>query len=306
MDSSGTAVAGADQPTTVVSAVAPSLGILWDNTNWYNQDVRVWKTTGTTVTGDARIGRLPNTSSYILGAGDFNGDGEPDIIINDGDAAGGRYGVWWMKGLVPYNHSYFTLSGDGWVPFPWHLSGVADFNRDGQVDILWQNWETGEVGHWVMQGKIPRIFVNVGYVPVDNSGPTPRVPWRAVAAADFSGDGKADVAFENIDTGERGLWVLKETGVDRFISWGVIPTEWHIAGAADFTGDGQPDVLWQNVAAGIVGVWTMSGTTPTAFVHLGTAPTEWAVRGAMPISATAAPMLSRAVLTPASTRLEMR
>jgi hypothetical protein len=43
--------------------------------------------------------------------------------------------------------------------------GVADFNRDGNPDILWRNQTTGEVVLWYMNGGNPVSPQAIATVP---------------------------------------------------------------------------------------------------------------------------------------------
>ena len=42
---------------------------------------------------------------------------------------------------------------------------LADFNRDGKPDILWQNTATGERAIWLMNGTSYSSGVSLGIVP---------------------------------------------------------------------------------------------------------------------------------------------
>ena len=43
----------------------------------------------------------------------------------------------------------FTLET---VTLDWKMSGIGDFNKDGNPDILWRNPSTGENLVWYMEG----------------------------------------------------------------------------------------------------------------------------------------------------------
>ena len=81
-------------------------------------------------------------------------------------------------------------------------------------------------------------------------------------AADFNGDGKADILWQN-DNGTPAIWTMDGTNV----TGAAAPAQsWAHAGmsrtAADFNGDGKSDILWQN-DNGTPAIWTMDGTNIT-------------------------------------------
>ena len=69
-----------------------------------------------------------------------------------------------------------------------------------------------------------------------------------MGAADFDGDGKVDIIWQNNVTGARAVWLMNGTVLNRSVSLGVLSTQWNIAGVGDFNGDGAPDILIQNNA----------------------------------------------------------
>ena len=81
---------------------------------------------------------------------------------------------------------------------------------------------------------------------------------------DFSGDGKADILWQN-DDGRPAVWLMNGTGIAA-LGPGLLnpgPT-WHARDGVDFDGDGKADILWQN-DSGAPAVWLMNGTGVAAF-----------------------------------------
>src|SRR4051794_6262295 len=94
-------------------------------------------------------------------------------------------------------------------------------------------------------------------------GPTnvPGNNWRAFATADFNGDGKSDVAFQDVNTGQISVWQMNGSSL---IRGGGIPNitvaDYRAVGAGDFNGDGKTDIFFQNVDSSLA-VWLLDGTT---------------------------------------------
>ena len=102
----------------------------------------------------------------------------------------------------------------------WQIAGVADFNRDDQPDLLWQNTSTGERKIWLMNGTTMSSEVSLGTVALD---------WQFAGTGDYNGDGKPDILWQNTTTGERGVWLMNGTAVSGYISLGIQPLNWSIA-----------------------------------------------------------------------------
>jgi predicted alpha-1,2-mannosidase len=105
-------------------------------------------------------------------------------------------------------------------------------------------------------------------------------PWELVGAADFNGDGKPDLIWQNTASGQRAIWLMNGTTYLSSVSLGTVATDWDIVGAADFNGDGKPDLIWQNIVNGQRAIWLMNGTTYVSSVSLGTVTSDWQIAGA--------------------------
>ena len=143
----------------------------------------------------------------------------------------------------------------------------ADFNGDGQSDILWQD-TSGVRVVWLMNGTVRSSIVSLG--TVDPS-------WNIVGSGDFNGDGKADILWQDT-SGARAIWLMNGTVRSSSVSLGTVDPSWNIAGSGDFNGDGKADILWQNSSTGQRVIWLMNGTVRSSSVSLGTVPTSWSIR----------------------------
>lgn len=86
------------------------------------------------------------------------------------------------------------LSPQGPGSGDWKVSGVGDFDRDGQGDLLFQH-TTGALAAWIMDGTKLRVSGTVS--PSSPGDPN----WRVVALADFN----ADVLVSTYKRGTRDL-----------------------------------------------------------------------------------------------------
>jgi hypothetical protein len=225
--------------------------ILFQNTS--TGQLVVWFMNGTTVLSNANF--LPTVSSTnwrVAAVADFNRDGKPDILFQN--TASGQLVVWLMNGMQVVSNSNFlpTVSSTNW-----RIVGAADFNGDGNTDILFENTAGGQMVVWLMNGL--SVVSNSNFLPTVSS-----TQWLAVAVADLNGDGSPDIVFRHQSLGMNVVWLMNHLTVASNSNF--LPTvsdlNWRITAAADFSGDGKPDLLWQNSATLQNAFWYMNGLTP--------------------------------------------
>ncbi len=83
--------------------------------------------------------------------------------------------------------------------------------------------------------------------------------FKRAVANDASGDGKSDLVFQNIDTGQISAWLMNGS-VASSTAGLVSPGNWSVSHTADFNGDGKADILFRN-NDGAVTLWLMNGLT---------------------------------------------
>ena len=86
------------------------------------------------------------------------------------------------------------------------------------------------------------------------------VPLTPHVTRDLNGDGKADIVWRNLQTGDVAGWLLNGLVLQQgaIIGQG-IPLAWEIAGVGDLNGDGKADLVWRNTQTGDVAGWLLNG-----------------------------------------------
>jgi hypothetical protein len=137
----------------------------------------------------------------IAGVGDLDGDLKDDIVWRN--AATGENYLYPMDGTT-------ILGGEGYLrtvaDLNWRIAGTGDFDGDGNADILWRNFATGENYLYPMDGTA--ILGGEGYLRT-----VADLAWRVAAVGDYDGDGKADVLWRHGTSGENYLYPMDGTQI---------------------------------------------------------------------------------------------
>src|SRR5207253_3072852 len=84
----------------------------------------------------------------------------------------------------------------------WQIAGTGDFDKDGNVDILWRQTSTGQVWIWRMKGaRLQDVspFIYMATSPTGND-------WQVGGTGDFDQDGSVDILWRQESTGEVWFW----------------------------------------------------------------------------------------------------
>jgi hypothetical protein len=194
-------------------------------------------------------------------AGDFNRDGKPDLLWHN-QATGPLY-VWFLVKGAASSASY--LKPDRFADVNWQIRGLADFNKDGHVDVLWHHQRTGDLYVWYMNGT---TAASGGYLTPSRFAD---VNWQIRGVADFNADGRPDLLWHHQKTGDLYVWLMSglvNTAGSYLTPSRFADTRWQIRDVADFNGDARPDLLWHHQTAGDLYVWLMNGTVTAGGSYL--------------------------------------
>ena len=151
--------------------------ILWRNTSG---ETSIWLMNGASITsgGDTTFGGSavrPDASWSVAGIGDFNHDGNSDILWRN---TSGTLNEWLMNGSTITSSGAITFGGSAIAPdASWHVVEIGDFNGDSNSDILWRN-DNGAMAEWLMNGTtiMQSVTPTTGALPV-----SPDASWSTQA-----------------------------------------------------------------------------------------------------------------------------
>ncbi len=231
-------------------------------TEWWQQYTgstqAAWLRNGVNYTGYTRFPRVSDPNWQVRGVGDFNGDGNTDIL-------------WQQKGSAAYSIALLEGATElGEIPLlgadladlgSTQLQGIGDFNGDSKTDLLWRNFLTGENTIALSDGFGFAQSLSLPSVVGSNMS--------VEAVGDFNQDGKADILWRNYLSGEVVSWLLDGATVTASQRVATAPDlTWQIETATDLNGDGKPDLLWRNSLTGQGAVWGLDGLTYTGLIDL--------------------------------------
>jgi ELWxxDGT repeat protein len=201
---------------------------------------------------------LGDLNWQIAGLGDFDRNGYNDLLWTNRRT--GEIALWTIDvAQVLANptdvSAQFTrvIKSAFFLPttaIGWEVQGIADFDRDGQLDLFWREKTTGQTAFWKLKdGK----FVSGSF-----GGVASGAGWQVQGLADLDGDGNVDIVWRNSNSGQVATWKLDKMNLTSGSFLSVTPdNSWQIKGLADFDGDGKFDLLWQKTGTDQVGYWKL-------------------------------------------------
>ena len=176
------------------------------------------------------------TSWHVAATGDFDGDGNDDILWRHDS---GLITDWLGEDDGGFADNFANAAAN--VATSWQVVGTGDFDGDGKDDILWRH-DSGLVTDWLGEddGGFAANFAN--------AAANVATSWHVAGTGDFDGDGNDDILWRH-DSGLITDWLGEDDGgfADNFANAAAnVATSWHVVGTGDFNGDGRDDILWRH------------------------------------------------------------
>lgn len=168
------------------------------------------------------------------------------------------------SGIAGYRVYYGTSSG--------HLTLLKDVGNTTTTSV--SNLLAGETYFFAVtdynSAKLESIFSNQVSFTATPDGPIPK---------DFNGNGFADLLWENMQTGNFSIWLMKNGVMQSNISVLSAPG-WRAAGIGDFMGDGSSGIVVENTSTGQRRIWMLNHGVYSSTIILPTVSTDWHIAGA--------------------------
>ncbi|MFM2431187.1 MAG: hypothetical protein RLZZ511_2400 [Cyanobacteriota bacterium] len=190
--------------------------IIWRNEDlgsavvWY-MDGAKYKGSGVVGFRNAQTGVISQFSVdrkwELVDAGRVNDDQSADLVWRN--RTSGMVVTWMMNG-----HEIIQGQAGAVTNTPlganYEIETIGDLNGDGRSDLFWRD-QTGQSQIWLTQAGSNKSY-DVQTLKVQQAAgittlaSVPRSDWQLIGIDDFSGDGKADIAWRNLVSGSLVIW----------------------------------------------------------------------------------------------------
>lgn len=171
---------------------------------------------------------------------------KPSLYSVQNAASGDTY-MWSVSPDGPESSQFIAAPGTS----DWRASAVADFNNDGNADLLWHNISTGSVVVWLLDEN--RAVTSIHFLGNAPAG------WSLVGAGDSTGNDRPDLLWVNQSAGLLSQWLMSENIVvtgSRFLGGFSAGWEPRVFSEMDWTPGA--DIVWQNTGNGSTVLWSLN------------------------------------------------
>gem|GEM_PF-2882141 len=204
----------------------------------------------------------PGSDWKVMGHSDVDGDGHEDIIWqrDNGELLIWRMVEWTKLGELSPSHN---------ASAPWRIAAIADFNKDGLDDWVFQHQINGRIIVWHMNGS-----QRDSWAWIDSVG-NPAV--KVEAASDMNSDGEPDLILR--DGNQVRVWLMNEEAIITVEDvQTAVSSVWKLASVHDMNHDGFADFVFRNQNDGRIYAWYMQETALLEHGLIDTVGLAWEIR----------------------------
>lgn len=175
---------------------------------------------------------FPDQANWeIMTAGDFNKDGDADIVWRHKTLA--TWKIWQMQDGLRVGQ---TAPADFDLAHAWTVVGAGDTDKDGDDDIIFNNTSTGAVQVWEMQNHAVAATHSIGT----------KAGYALNRVGDFNADGDVDLMFRQNSADALITWEVQANAFVTERSLNNTGVGYSPVCTGDFDGDGDDDIMLVN------------------------------------------------------------
>ena len=168
--------------------------------NSVTNQISIWYMSGSngTVLLNAPALQTSSPNWSVVGAGDMNNDGIPDLLLQN--SLSNALSIWYMSGPLGD-----TAQSTPIVATPlenWRVVGTGDFDGNGAEDIVFQNTVNNGVSIWYRAFSPTFTIISAPIILTASQN------WRVVGASYVNADAVPDIVLQNSVTNQVSVWFM--------------------------------------------------------------------------------------------------